>query len=209
MLSRKAGICPAISRIKQESGWGEGSEQSTTLAESGVQAGDKGSASWPHLQLSETRSKGEGTGPLGPGLQVGRRVGEERDSRLQPSFSWSGRQPPARPRQGHNDSFPFQLGKPPPCRHPHPGLWGLEEETWSPQGQPSHLTVLPISSSSHPGQDPGSTPSLGLVWPCGLGQGKKALQLLAGDMCRSLVWTDAPRTPGIWVLGHGVLEGQR
>lgn len=78
--------------------------------------------------------------------RAGRRaaVGVEKASGLLPSFSWSRSRPPTCQRQGHSDSFPFHPGKPPPCPHPHPGLWGPEEEAWSPQGQaPAHTPGWP------------------------------------------------------------------
>ena len=83
--------------------------------------------------------------PGPPELARGQRWGWRRPLDLCLPFpGGSRRRPPTCQCQGHSDSFPFHPGKPPPCPHPHPGLWGPEEEAWSPQGQaPAHTPGWP------------------------------------------------------------------
>ena len=184
------------------------------MAERGVQAGARA------VQLRGTRAKGEGTGPPCLDLQ-GWPDGGGGEGLWTSAFLFLERVPAPCPRQGHSDSFLFQPGKPPPCPHSHPGLWDLEEETWSPQGQASHPRFLQLFPAW---PEPGA-PQPGLPQTRVLGRGKKVWQphspprgqaqpgtcppwACAGALCGQTLLGPLDGTP-LWESGFqdkGVLE---
>lgn len=115
------------------------------------------------------------------------------------AFLFLEREPaPCPPASGTQRLLPFPAWKAP--SHPHPGLWGLEEETWSPQGQPSHPKSCPSAALPSPARTLGLPP----VWdfyghvawnrerrPCGC-----PLWTCARALCGQTLL--GPRESGFW-----------